>query len=420
MVSIKCGLLVGLCVVAMATVPVLPAYTTTLSLPIDQDDHGRPMPSCPDKILNGSCIFAGGVVTALARVSDPGACCALCHGTYHDECTGWDWSGPITDGHTVPTEGFGAGVASHNCAIMAKNGPIVPANRISGIVAGAPPPPPPPPGHGPPCNTDLDCTPLTSPLWSCQAVHAPATPANNCHMHALQGNQTCGCTVQHCQSGPAVPVNKSATVQYLSIGDSISLGMQPDLERLVGAAGWELTHNPGNAANTNYGAHCLDGWLQTASRRYDIISFQFGLHDIAFDEERLSVGLYTALLTNITRKLAAVQKVSGTKLLWVRTTPVPTVPTYSPGCEADTCLNPPRFDRDVELYNAAADKVIAAANATGARISTADLYTFVLRKCGGRGYARCPGFQLPNNVHYTPAGWAALAGEMHRILMTAL
>lgn len=44
--------------------------------------------TCPDKILNGTCFMEGGLVTALATVTDFGACCALCHGAYHDECTG--------------------------------------------------------------------------------------------------------------------------------------------------------------------------------------------------------------------------------------------------------------------------------------------------------------------------------------------
>ena len=98
---------------------------------------------------------------------------------------------------------------------------------------------------------------------------------------------------------------------------------------------------------------------------------------------------YSALLTKITEQLAAVQKQSGAKLLWVKTTPVPTVPMYGPGCndtrtwcaaaailsaaslspwapsgcrlavlcDADRArcansLNPPRFDADVVLYNA--------------------------------------------------------------------
>ena len=108
-----------------------------------------------------------------------------------------------------------------------------------------------------------------------------------------------------------------------------------------------------------------------------------------------------------------------TQLLWVKTPPVPPVPTYGPACNTTSkCLNPPRFDNDVVLYNNAADAVVAAAVAKGAQIGTADLYSFVLGKCGGVGYAHCDGFQLPMNVHYTAAGWTALATEMHRILRT--
>jgi hypothetical protein len=82
------------------------------------------------------------------------------------------------------------------------------------------------------------------------------------------------------------------------------------------------------------------------------------------------------------------------------------------------CLNPARLDTDVVLYNDAADQVMASANAAGANISTADLYSFVVQRCGGRGYCSCPGFQLPMNVHYEPEGWRALAEEMRRVLMS--
>ena len=50
----------------------------------------------------------------------------------------------------------------------------------------------------------------------------------------------------------------------------------------------------------------------------------------------------------------------------------------------------------------------------GARISTADLYGFVSAKCGGQGYEECRGFQLPNNVHFTPEGWGELAAFMQK------
>ena len=53
----------------------------------------------------------------------------------------------------------------------------------------------------------------------------------------------------------------------------------------------------------------------------------------------------------------------------------------------------------------------------GARISTADLYGFVSAKCGGQGYKECKGFQLPNNVHFTPEGWSELAAFMQKVYL---
>ena len=108
----------------------------------------------------------------------------------------------------------------------------------------------------------------------------------------------------------------------------------------------------------------MQSWLPEASSSYDVISFQFGLHDIAYDEERLTLSQYKMLLANITQHLVMLQRAHGTKLVWVKTTPVPTVASmYGFGCDgsATVCLNPARFDTDVVKYNAAAEEVVAAA-----------------------------------------------------------
>ena len=47
---------------------------------------------------------------------------------------------------------------------------------------------------------------------------------------------------------------------------------------------------------------------------------------------QVSVQQYTTLLQNITAHLAGYQQLYGTKLLWVKTTPVPTVTAYGFGC----------------------------------------------------------------------------------------
>lgn len=195
--------------------------------------------SCPstDKILENIGTGAGGRVTGLANVSSMEACCALCHGDYHDMCQGWIY------GSTHSVLGLSiadAGYAPHNCAIMASNGPPKPVQgHVTGIVAGAPNPAPlPPEPVGVPCNADLDCSPVTSAQWRCKQHTSTPTTDNNCHLPGpgTQGNNTCACTVQVCGRGKIAPENRSM-VQYLVIGDSISLGMNSDLTALVTADG---------------------------------------------------------------------------------------------------------------------------------------------------------------------------------------
>ena len=135
-----------------------------------------------------------------------------------------------------------------------------------------------------------------------------------------------------------------------------------------------------------------------------VITFQFGLHGLARDQERLTVSDYSLLLSNITLTLKA--NAPGAKLLFVTTTPVPTNATDA----LSSLVNPPRFDTDVQSFNAAATKVMAAEN-----VPVLDLYTFVHSHCTKQGqtknYQSCD-WQLPNNVHFEPAGWSALAAKV--------
>eukprot|EP01043_Picozoa_sp_COSAG02_P027092 COSAG02_NODE_1581_length_11839_cov_9.055451_5_plen_153_part_00 len=135
-----------------------------------------------------------------------------------------------------------------------------------------------------------------------------------------------------------------------------------------------------------------------------VITFQFGLHGLARDQERLTVRDYSLLLRNITLTLKA--HAHGAKLLFVTTTPVPTNATDP----MSSLVNPPRFDTDVQDFNAAAKKVMGAEN-----VPYLDLYTFVHSHCTRQGqtkdYENCD-WQLPNNVHFTPAGWTALATKV--------
>lgn len=77
--------------------------------------------------------------------------------------------------------------------------------------------------------------------------------------------------------------------QYLMIGDSISMGMSSFVFANVSNHNVEGVHNPGNAANANWGLHSLDCWTLPGQREFDVISFNFGLHGLAYDTERLDV-----------------------------------------------------------------------------------------------------------------------------------
>ena len=349
-----------------------------------------------------------GHVVAVLNVSDQAACCAACGGY---SCTTWVYG---------PTAAIG--YPTHNCAIRDSGGSasLKPAaGHTCGVVREAPTPAP-RPDAGAACNADTSCN-VSAPLnWRCgtNAAAAAAGAAANCHPAGpgSKGNASCACSTPQCAAGSR-PAPAQGRTQYLMIGDSISLGMQSRVFANLTARGFQSSHSPGNAASSNLGAHCVGAWV--GKQRWDVISFQFGLHDIAFDVERISVEQYAKLLARVTAQLVALQRAQGTRLLWVTTTPVPTVPVYDQRACNNTaaCLNPPRFDTDVRLYNAAAARVVAEANAAGANITTFDLYTPVLQRCGGRGYANCSGFQLPANVHFTSQGWDQLAAWMTQAVL---
>jgi hypothetical protein len=346
------------------------------------------------------CAGSGAVVLNVSSIE---SCCDAC-GAY--SCASW------TFGHTAASAQF----ADHNCALMSTA--LAPRAVTHHVCGTSKSPPPPPMPSATPCNADISCDLQSSTSWRCQhQASAAPTALNNCHLAGpgTAGNSTCACHTQACGQTPPAPQQPSET-QYLMIGDSVSLGTKGLVWANLSSRGFEPTHSPGNAASTNLGAHCIAAWTaaaQPAGRAWGVISYQFGLHDLAFDVERISVAQYASQLTAITASLVALQRRDGTKLLWVTTTPVPTAPTYSVAGPCNTtskCLNPPRFIADVQLYNAAAAKVVAAANAAGATIATLDLYALVLAHCGGQPrYKECDGFQLPANVHFTAAGYQVLA-----------
>lgn len=198
-------------------------------------------------------------------------------------------------------------------------------------------------------------------------------------------------------SGPQnSAVDCAALPRVLLIGDSISMGYTiPVREELAGAA---IVHRiPKNGGSTIQGLKSIDYWL--GDIKWDVICFNFGLHDLKRLKDRkydiagepvTTPGQYAENLEKLVKRL----KTTTTKIIWVTTTPVP---AGSPG----------RVEGSEIKYNKAA-KTVMRKNG----IAINDLYQFAL--------PRLEKIQLPNNVHFTPAGYKLLGKEVAKSIRKAI
>ncbi|MFM8468880.1 MAG: SGNH/GDSL hydrolase family protein [Limisphaerales bacterium] len=147
-----------------------------------------------------------------------------------------------------------------------------------------------------------------------------------------------------------VPVTDDpALPRVLLIGDSISMGYTlPVRERLKGKA--NVHRIPTNGGPSTNGLRNLKTWLGTG--KWDVIHFNFGIHDMKFMEpgkQQVPPEAYEKNLREIVKQLQA----TGAKLIWATTTPIP-----------DGELNPKRTFDKVPTYNAIATKVMTEAGVT--------------------------------------------------------
>lgn len=193
---------------------------------------------------------------------------------------------------------------------------------------------------------------------------------------------------------PATGRPAAAMPKVLILGDSISVGYTPYVKDLL-ANEAEVVRPSENCQGTKNGLLKIDEWIGTT--RWDVIHFNFGLHDMKHvdpvtgvnsnkpeDPQQSDVKQYAKNLKVITAKL----KASGAKLVFATTTPFPDKP--------DGVL---RRSEDVPRYNGAALKIMKK---NGIRID--DLYSFAL--------PRMKELQIPNNVHFTKEGSAVLAEQV--------
>jgi acyl-CoA thioesterase-1 len=169
--------------------------------------------------------------------------------------------------------------------------------------------------------------------------------------------------------------------RVLLIGDSISMGYTEPVRKLL-AGKCNVHRIPENGGPTIRGVEKLEKWL--GSGHWDVIHFNFGLHDLRLmdtGKHQVALADYEANL----RKIVARLKATGARVVWASTTPVP-----------EAKLTPPRSPADVIAYNAAARRVMEENG-----IPIDDLYAFAL--------PRLAEIQRPANVHFTDAGYAALA-----------
>lgn len=179
--------------------------------------------------------------------------------------------------------------------------------------------------------------------------------------------------------------------RVLLVGDSISIGYTvPVRELLKGKA--NVHRIPTNGGSTVRGLQHLKEWL--GEGKWDVIHFNWGLHDLKREGEGKHQVPLEAYDRNL-RKLVAQLKATGAKLIGCTTTPVP------PKC------SPPRTNDDVIAYNAVAKRIMEEND-----IPLDDLYAFVL--------PRMKELQLPDNVHFTGAGYEALAEVVAKSIETRL
>jgi len=184
----------------------------------------------------------------------------------------------------------------------------------------------------------------------------------------------------------------------LIIGDSISIGYTPYVEKAL-APGVVVIHNPGNGGNTRRGLDSLDMWLN--NKKWDLITFNFGLHDMVYKDEQGKNDLLNGKLTipldeyrkNLELLVARLRK-SAKIILFVTTT---VVPENSAG----------RKPEDPAKYNEVALDVMKKN-----KIGVIDLYKPSL--------TIHPQTSKPGNVHYSPEGYESLAAVLVKSIKEVL
>jgi lysophospholipase L1-like esterase len=192
---------------------------------------------------------------------------------------------------------------------------------------------------------------------------------------------------------PAAAADAASLPRVLLIGDSISIGYTPAVQKLL-AGRADVRRVNGNASSSGHGLANLDRWLGEGP--WAVIHFNFGIHDAKLPPEGIRhapVDTYAANLRRIVARLRA----TGARLVWATSTPIP----------LGGNLSPTRRFGDITAYNAAALEVMRAEG-----VALNDLHAAIA--------TRAEAFWRPRDLHFTPEGYALLAEHVARAIAAQL
>lgn len=187
--------------------------------------------------------------------------------------------------------------------------------------------------------------------------------------------------------------------RVLILGDSISIGYTPFVRATLKQTADVVRpmfdrKRVENCAGTTRGVERIDEWLKLGGGNFDVIHFNFGLHDLKHvqgdggknsnnppDPRQAEPEIYEDHLREIVGKL----KQTGAKLIFATTTPVP-----------EGGVKPFRDPADVKKYNDIAIKIMKENG-----IAVNDLFAAM--------EPRMEELQRPVNVHFSPEGSRFLA-----------
>ena len=196
--------------------------------------------------------------------------------------------------------------------------------------------------------------------------------------------------------------------RVLILGDSISMGYGPTVAKQLADLAFVVrprnqNGGPENCAGTIHGVKRIDDWLQMGGGNWDIIHFNFGLHDLkhvkpdgknsndANDPPQADLVAYEKNLREIVAKL----ETTGATLIYCTTTPYP------------AGVKPFRDPASAQQYNAVAKRIMLEHD-----IQINDLHAFA--------NGRLEKIQQPVNVHFSKEGSAELGKFVAEKIRAAL